>query len=121
MQTAAEIDRMVERAQRNELNRFLGKEAAEERHAEEIEQRAKDMMQVGEEYHPWTFANFDEAIGNAPDAERMVMFATIAAAVDLDLKNEYSNHMALVAIRQLNERYWMEAATRAAESCAHES
>jgi len=121
MQTAAEIDRMVERAQRNELNRFLDKQDDEERHAEEIGQRAKDMMQVGEEYHPWTFTNFEEAIGNAPDSERMVMFATISAAVDLDLKNDHSNHIALVAIRQLSERYWMEAATRAAESCAHES
>jgi hypothetical protein len=115
MQTASDIDRMVERGQRNELNRFLAAEHTQEIRAEQIEQRAKSLMRVGEEYHPWSFENFEEAIGNAPDAERKVMFATIAEAVASGLKNDHCNHMALVAIRQMNERYWTKLAVCVAE------
>lgn len=115
MQTASEIDRMVERGQRNELNRFLERESLAEVRAEQTEQRAKDLMRMGEEYHPWTFENFEEAIGNAPDANRKIMFATIAEAVSVGLVDNHRNHLALVAVRQLVERYWTELAVSVAE------
>lgn len=86
-----------------------------EAEAERVEQRAKYLTQPGEEFHPWTFDNFEEAIGNAPEAERKVMFATIAAAVDSNLKNDNNNHLALVSVRCMVERYWLEIATKKAE------
>jgi len=98
------------KAFRSDLNRYLDTEAAKERRAESIVQHARDLIQQGEEFYPWTFNHFEEAIGNAPRGYCVLMFATITAAVDLDLKNDHSNHMALVAVRQLMERYWLDCA-----------
>ena len=98
------------------LNHHLNKESEAERRAEMVEQRTKDLMQVGEAWHPWTFENFEEAIVEAPKAERMQMFILIASAVDLGLKNDHGNHLALVGLRQLVERYCTEGAAKAADA-----
>lgn len=98
------------KAFRADLNHFLDAEAAKERQDELIEEQASYLVQEGQEFYPWTFDHFEEAIGNAPNGDRITMFATIAAAVDLRLNNQYANHTALVAIRQLAERYWLACA-----------
>ena len=95
--------------------RYYAQQEAAERRAAMVEQRTKDLMQVGEEYHPWSFQNFEEAIANAPDSDRVLMFTYIAAAVDQGLKNDHTNHLALVGLRQLVERYWTKCAAQAAD------
>lgn len=116
MQTAAQIDRMVDRAQRNELNRFLADQEEEELRAERVEERTKELMQPGEDYHPWTFENFEEAIENAPDAQRKTLFACVTEAVGTGLNNDHANHLAMVAMRQLVERYWQDVSSKIAEN-----
>lgn len=116
MQTAQQRDALYERHKSAELNAYLDKCAAAERHAEAVEERAKYLMQIGEDFHPWTFQNFTEAIENAPDAYRKTMFACIAEAVNSGLQNNHANHLALVAVRQLVERYWTECAAKAADA-----
>jgi hypothetical protein len=111
----AAIDRASDRSFKADLNAFLDNEAALERHAELIEQYAHDLIQAGQEFYPWTLDHFEEAMIHAPSGNRIAVFATIAAAVDLDLKNDLSNHMALVAVRQLMERYWLDCAMQKAE------
>jgi len=99
-----------------ELNHHLNKESEAELRAAMVEQRTKDLMQVGEAWHPWSFENFEEAIGNAPEAQRKVMFSCIASAVDGGLNNDHANHCALVAVRQLVERYCTEGAAKATDA-----
>jgi hypothetical protein len=108
------IEQASDRAFRADLNAHLDNEASTERRAALIVQHARDLIQKGEEFYPWTFNHFEEAIGNAPRGYCVLMFATIAAAVDLDLKDDHSNHMALVAVRQLVERYWLDCAMQEA-------
>jgi len=106
----------VERkAFRDDLNRFLDAEAAKDRLDNLIEEQALYLVQSGQECYPWTFEHFEEAIGNAPNGERMVLFATIASAVDLHLDNHLANHAALSAVKQLVEKYWLECAKHEAE------
>ncbi len=99
-----------------QLDRFLAEQDAAEQRAARVEERAKDLMQPGEDYYPWTFENFEEAIGNAPDAQRKMLFACVSEAVDAGLQNDHANHLALVALRQLNERYWTEVAAKCADA-----
>jgi len=109
----------VERkAFRDDLNRFLDAVAAEERRYELIEQESLNQIQPGQEFYPWTFEHFEEAIGNAPNGDRAIVFASIASAVDQHLDNDFTNHTALVAIRQLVERYWLACAEHEAKKNA---
>jgi hypothetical protein len=108
------IEQASDRAFRADLNAHLDNEASVERRAEAIVQHAHDLIREGEEFYPWTFNHFEEAIVNAPEGHRIAVFVTIAAAVDLDLKNDHSNHMALVAVRQLMEWYWLDCAMQEA-------
>jgi len=103
------------KAFRSDLNRFLDAEAAEVRRGELIEQCAVDSVQPGQEFYPWTFEHFEEAIGNAPNGDLVCMYATVAAAVDLSLDNHLANHAALSAVKQLVEKYWLECARHDAE------
>jgi hypothetical protein len=102
------------KAFRSDLNRFLDAEAAEVRRYELIEEQALYLVQEGQDFHPWTFEHFTEAIENAPKGDCIAMFASVASAVDLQLNNQYSNHMALSAIQQLVEKYWLKCATHEA-------
>lgn len=104
------------KAFRSDLNRYLDAEAAKERRDELIEEQAAYLVQVGQEFHPWTFDHFEEAIGNAPNGDRIVMFATIASAVDLHLDNHFANHTALTAVQHLVEKYWLKCAKHQAEN-----
>ena len=103
------------RAFRADLNRFLDTEAAKERRDEQIEEQALYLVEVGQEFHPWTFEHFEEAIGNAPNGDRVCVYANVASAVDLHLDNHYANHAALTAIQQLVEKYWLDCAMKEAE------
>ena len=109
------IERAGDRSFKADLNAYLDNDAALERRAESIEQYAYDLIQAGQEFYPWTLEHFEEAMVNAPSGNRIAVFATIAAAVDLDLKNDMSNHMALVAVRQLMNRYWLDCARQEVE------
>jgi hypothetical protein len=108
----ASIERKAFRA---DLNRFLDAEAAEVRRGELIEEEALYLVQEGQEFHPWTLEHFIEAIENAPSGDRILMFATIASAVDLHLDNHLANHAALSAVKQLVEKYWLDCAMKEAE------
>lgn len=110
------IDSMADRARNADLNRHLAQQEAADHRAELVEARTKQLMDKGEDYHPWTFENFTEAIENAPEAERKMMFNLIAAAVDLGLNNDHGNHMALVGLRQLVERYCTKGAAARADA-----
>lgn len=103
------------KAFRSDLNHFLDAEAAAVHRHELIEEQALYLVQEGQEFHPWTFEHFEEAIGNAPNGDQVVMFATIASAVDLHLDNLYANHAALTAVKQLVENYWLKCARHEAE------
>ncbi len=103
------------KAFRIDLSQHLDAEAASVRRYELIEEEALYLVQEGQKFHPWTFKHFTEAIENAPRGDRIAMFASIASAVDLQLNNQYSNHMALAAIQQLVERYWLDCALKEVE------
>ena len=103
-------DGIEDRTFRSDLNRFLDAEAAAVRRYELIEQQALYLVQEGQDFHPWTFERFEEAIGNAPSGDRIAMFAIIASAVDLHLDNHFANHAALTAVQQLVEKYWLKCA-----------
>lgn len=104
------IDRASDRAFRVDLNAHLEAERASEIRAELLDEQAKDLTQPGQEFYPWTFAHFEEAMENSPHGYRALLFATVAAAVGLDLKDDNSNHMALCSIRQMVEKYWLKCA-----------
>lgn len=114
MQSIAQVERASDREFRIELNLHLSKEDQCARKAAMIEQRAKDLMQKNEWCDPWSFTNFTEAIENAPEHERKMMFSTVAEAVSQRLDNNHANHLALVALRQMVERYWLDIATKEA-------
>lgn len=103
------------KAFRSDLSRYLDAEAIKERRYELIEEQALYLVRPDQEFHPWTFDHFEEAIGNAPNGDRILMFATIASAVDLSLDNLYANHTALTAVKQLVEKYWLACAKHEAE------
>ena len=104
-----------DRAFRRDLNHFLDAEAAAVRRYELIEEQALYLVQEGQDFHPWTFEHFEEAMGNASSGNRILAFATIASAVDMKLDNHLANHAALTAVKQLVEEYWLECAKREAE------
>ena len=108
-------ERTSDRVFKSELDDFLSEQARTQRRAELIDQYALYLIQKGEEYYPWTFVHYEEAMGNAPEADRRVAFITVAAAVDLGLCNEHANHLALTAIRKLAEDYWKSIASEEAE------
>jgi hypothetical protein len=108
----ADIER---KAFRSDLSRYLDAEAAKERQNQLIEEEALYLVEVGQEFHPWTFEHFEEAIGNAPNGDRIAVFASVASAVDLQLNNQYANHLALTAIQQLVEKYWLGCAKHEAK------
>lgn len=105
----------MDRAFKTALNDFLEREAEAQRRAEMTEQFAEDLILKGAEFYPWTFDHFEEAMGNATNGERALAFATIASAVDFNLDNPHANHMALVSVKQMVERYWLESARSYAE------
>lgn len=97
-----------------ELDDYLDREAKNERQAEAedqlSEQYAKDMTQAGREFYPWTLDHFEEAMSNASLSERLTVFIAVSSAIDLKLTNLYSNHLAMSAIEQVVERYWLDCA-----------
>ena len=100
-------DRYFER----QLNKFLDEQDAAERREEMIEQKAKDLMQPGQEYDPWKFSNFMEAFCESSESMQQNVFCSIAAAVvDSKLENEYGNHLALTMIKKMVEDYWLDVA-----------
>jgi hypothetical protein len=107
----ADIDRASSRAFRRELNAHLEEEVRQEREAEMAEDYANHLTKEGEECYPWTLDHFEEALQHAPRGERLVAFVAIAVAVDLNLRNEFSNHMALSALTKMVEDYWKSVAT----------
>lgn len=64
---------------------------------------------MSKELSPWTFIEFTEAIEHATEAQRRVMYCSIAVSVDFGLKNDHANHLALTAICKLVEDYWEKA------------
>lgn len=114
MQSIAQVERASDREFRIGLEKYLNRGDECARKAAMIEQRAKDMMQKNEWCDPWSFTNFTEAIENAPEHERKLMFSTVAEAVSQRLDNNHTNHLALVALRQMVERYWLDVATKEA-------
>ena len=102
----AAIERAGDRAFRRELHTFLEDQVSAERKAELLNEQAQYLIQPGQEYDPFTFDHFEEALANAPKGDRMA----VAAAVDLKMDNHFSNHMALVALHQVVERYWLNCA-----------
>jgi hypothetical protein len=115
----ADWDRASSRAFRSELNAYLDSEADKQREAEMAEDYAKHLIKEGQECYPWTFDHFEEALQNAPRGERLVAFVAIAVAVDLNLRNEFSNHMALSALTKMVEEYWKSVAAYKAEEGKH--
>lgn len=77
-------------------------------------------MSAHEKIHPWEFVDFTEAIENASELKRKLMFCAIATAVNLDLKNDHANHLAMVSIRQLIDDYWEEAEKLKLERNCHD-
>ena len=114
MQPLAQVERISDRACRADLTNHLDHEADEERRAEMIEARAKELMQPHEWLDPWNFTNFTEAIENAPEGERKMMCATVAEANARGLNDNMANHLALLSINQMVTRYWKEIALREA-------
>ena len=82
---------------------------AEQREAM-IEAMARDLVQPGQEYDPWNYDNFFEAIENAPEHMRMLIHANIAGANEMNFKVEPGNYLALLMIKKLVEDYWFEVA-----------
>lgn len=113
--STASIERVDARDFRADLNAHLDNEAANQRRAESVEFNAHDLIQAGREYDPWTFDHFVEAIGNAPEIDLKILFATIASAVDFKLDNQYANYTALHVMRKLVEQYWLGCARQEAE------
>jgi hypothetical protein len=111
----ADVERVSDKAFERDLNAFLNGDAAAELQAEVIELQACNLILPGQDFYPWTYTHFEEAIGNAPDGDLKAVFASVAAAVDLQLNNQYSNHLALAALQVLVERYWYVCAKHEAE------
>ncbi len=80
-----------------------------------INQYAKDLIQPGEQCDPWTPEHIEEAIGNSSEGYRKTMFACLIEAKSQNLSNNHANHLALVSIRQLVNRYWTEMAVHIAK------
>ena len=115
MQSIPQVERMADSALRADLNNHFCREAEADRKVAMIEERAKDMTQPGEEFHPWTFDHFTEAIGNAPRGEQMVMFASISEAEHRGLNDNFANNLALTSITKMVKDYWNRAAIVQAE------
>ena len=111
----ADVEKASDRAFRRDLNTFFEDQVSADRRAEFINEQAQYLIQPGQEYDPFTFEHFEEALVNAPKGDRMAVFATVAAAIDLKLDNHFSNHIALVALHQVVERYWLNCARQQAE------
>lgn len=93
---------------RNEEDYQLRQEAFEA----SLEERARDLMVEGEEFYPWTFERFEEAIGNAPEVNRRTLFEYVYLALKMT-GEDYINAADMVIgkeLRTIAENYWLEAA-----------
>ena len=115
MQSIPQVQKLFDREFRADINRHINNEDEADRKAAMIKEAAKDLVQPGQEFHPWTFDNFTEAIENAPRGERMVMFASISEADHRGLNDNFANHLALTSITKMVEDYWNRAAIVQAE------
>lgn len=92
-------------------SQFLAMEREREERIAHIEQEIDSLTSPGQEFDPWAFDHFTEAVENAELTPRRIIYATVSAAiVDLDLKNSLANYLALNSIKTLVQDYWREAA-----------
>lgn len=114
--SAEDIERAGDKEFRHDLDAFLSAEEDAELREIALEEQAQFLISPDQACYPWTFDHFEEAIGNASEANRKLIFATLAAAIlDFNLDNPACNHIALVALRQVVEGYWLKCARHLAE------
>jgi len=110
-----------DRAFRAELNAFLDGEVEVERRAEITEELAQCLMKPGEKYHPWIFANFEEALANAPQADQKMFWSCVIEAINSKLNDPIRNHLALEAMKFLVGNYWYALALSEARNRVNRS
>jgi len=104
-----------DKAFRAELNQYLDAKAAEERRIEAKANHAADLMDKGQPDDPWTFEHFEEAMANAPEAARKLMWEYFEDANNSHFTNGKKNYLALKAMSLMVETYWMQIAIQDAE------
>ena len=104
-----------DRAFRSELNQHLAKEVAQELRAEAVKELARYMVQKDEEFYPWTFEHYEEAIANASKVERLVLWSALLKVANDGLKNSSKNEFALSILQETVERYWYNLALQEAD------
>lgn len=109
-----EVEEIADRAFKSELNRHIEDETEKDRRAESAERRARFMMQKDQEYYPWTFEHFEEAIANALKFERLIVWSCIAKAIRVSLNKPEENEFALSVLQDMVESYWHKLAVQKA-------
>jgi hypothetical protein len=98
-----------------ELSDHLDAEASNDLRVETIAQYAAGLLEKGQEDDPWTFAHFEEAMANAPEAARLLTFGYILDSVEHQLCNGKKNYLALTALKYMVDTYWAQIAIKDAE------
>ena len=94
-----------------ELNEHLDAAARHEKRVEEAAEYAKSLLEKGQECDPWTFEHFEEAMTNAPEGGRRIVWNYIQEAA-LSEKNKPTNSvMAIELLKHLVMTYWEHIAS----------
>ncbi len=100
------VERADDDALRNDIDQEQEKLAQAEHREEIIRERIKRLMMRGEKYDPMSYANFFEAIDNAAEMDRNLIWNLIFAADKRRYDDDFRNRTALVAISNTVFDYW---------------
>lgn len=110
----SDFDTSSDRAFRFDLERFLQREVDADVRAQmedmRVKEYVKEFTQPGEEYDPWSFSHFEEAIENAPEAHQRWLWILVTKAADRNFTDFEHNHDVATAVVTIVEAYWLKLA-----------
>lgn len=98
-----------------ELNQHLNTEMTATQRFEAKADYAASLLEEGQPDYPWTFEHFEEAMANAPDPARKLVWEYLHDANHSRFANGKKNYLALIAMQLMVDTYWMQIAIQDAE------
>ena len=103
------------RIQHNELQDHLDSEVAADLRAEAVDREANFLMEEGQEFHPFGWDNFCEAMQELGGAELMQLEMYASFAAKKNYENEFTNRALALCLTKAVTEYWRRLALMRAE------
>jgi predicted Zn-dependent protease len=98
-----------------DLDRHLAEEERQTKQEEAIQQQADYLVEKGQDYYPFDYGNFGEALAEMPNGAKMALCA-IAQVASEEPDNNHVHSMVATALLSYVREYWEGLALREAET-----